>query len=183
MVIAFIAIGWIMSRNVPFVDHMIDPEVDDEAAPESDLWESDHVKQLSLEMLCYEFEMHGSRARADSAEDAERLKNAIVDGRYSESEIARAVHDLLCLCGQEVYDYCVAARVPPHSSQSPDAFGYATVHGAIKMEDAVELLKHFGETPVQYTRMAEGLLDSVIAQIRSGATTSEEVGHTTAHPA
>ncbi len=153
VVIAFLVVGWTLSR-MPFFDRMIHPECKD----------VDTLSEFELDMLFLGFELHGNKVTFTSTEDATKFKEAAKNAELS-GGITEKVHKMLCLCDQEIYDHCSHTRLTPAISQSPHAFGYAIAHGAILWDVAAELLEHFGETPAKYIRMADGLLEKVLAQI------------------
>lgn len=107
-----------------------------------------------------------------TAKDALLMKWVFENEYVPKDDIAKAVHERLCEIGRGVYEWHIAApliRYPDHSV-SPEALGYAILHGAVSVEEARMIRFDHGETADEYRKMAEGLHESVVRQLAAGNT-------------
>lgn len=105
-----------------------------------------------------------------SEEDALLMKWVLEQHYVSEEDIAKAVHDGLCRSGRENYEWHIRApsmNAPDHSD-SPEALGYAILHGTVSDEETKQIYFDHGETAEGYRKMAEGLHKKVMRQLVSG---------------
>lgn len=105
-----------------------------------------------------------------TVEDALLMKWVLENEYVRKDDIAKAVHERLCEIGRIMYEWHMCAPLvnyPDHLA-SPEALGYAILHGAISAEEAGKICFDHGETADEYCKMAEGLHESVMQQLADG---------------
>lgn len=112
----------------------------------------------------------GGRVVIGREKDALLMKWVFEHEYVLKEDLAKAVHDRLCAIGREAYEWHVRAPIvnyPDHSA-SPEALGYAILHGVVSDEEAKRIRFDHGETAKEYRKMAEGLCEKVMEQLAAG---------------
>lgn len=99
------------------------------------------------------------------------LNSMLFDNFIDEERFRQIVDEKLIELGKAEYDYLREKRICVDDGQSLHALGYALNHSAL---DGSKLRFEKGEQPETYMRLAEGLLDSVIKQLRTPNVRVEE---------
>lgn len=104
------------------------------------------------------------------SEDIPYYSRLIAESKISIEALQAAVHAGLIRYGKQLYAFLVSGGYTyPDQVASPQALGYALVHGHFSREEIKKIHFSSGETIERYVRYAEDLLESVVKQISSGS--------------
>lgn len=104
-----------------------------------------------------------------SHKDAVLLKWIIENNYILEHDLKHAVHEGICKNARNAYElYRNDTRLRPDDSLCcPPAFAYGIVHRAISATEVSHIKFDHGETLQEFCGRADGLLESVMDQLRS----------------
>lgn len=107
-----------------------------------------------------------------SKEDSLLMKWVFEHKYIPEGDISKAVHERLCAIGRKMYEKHIRAPLTnyPDHSASPEALGYALLHGIISADEALMIHFDHNETVDMYRKKAEKLHESVMQQLATGET-------------
>ena len=107
--------------------------------------------------------------------DALLIQFLIESGCLSDQSLRDAVHIGICNCGYRCFKTHIANPMltRPDHTRSPQALGYAYLHGKVSQKEARLIMFDHGESLYEYRNNASGFLESVMEQIAQIATSPE----------
>ncbi len=91
------------------------------------------------------------------------------EGKMDLLKTREAIHEGILRCGRRCFEDHIRLSIPPTHTHSPEAIGYACLHGEITKEEAQQINFLYGGSLSKYMKYGFDLLDQLVKCIHEQA--------------